>query len=56
MATLVRSMAENGTVVTYGGMSRKPLTAPIGPLLFNNVSLRGFWMTQWVANNSAEVR
>lgn len=56
VATLVRSMAENGTVVTYGGMSRKPLTAPIGPLLFNNVSLRGFWMTQWVANNSAEAR
>lgn len=32
--------------VTYGGMSRKPLTVPTGSLIFNDIKVVGFWMTR----------
>ena len=35
------------TVVTYGGMSKKPVIAGTGHLIFGDVCLRGFWMTRW---------
>lgn len=34
-------------MVTYGGMSREPVTVPTSALIFKDVSVRGFWMTQW---------
>lgn len=44
---LSRSLADGGTMVTYGGMSRKPLIIPTGKLIFNDIKLKGFWMTRW---------
>ncbi|MCL4128156.1 UNVERIFIED_CONTAM: hypothetical protein GTU68_036887 [Idotea baltica] len=44
---LMRQLADGGTMVTYGGMSRQPVTVPVGSLIFNDVILRGFWMTRW---------
>lgn len=35
-------------VVTYGGMSKRPVSVPTGKLIFNDLSYRGFWMTRWV--------
>jgi trans-2-enoyl-CoA reductase len=43
----VRHLAPNGTMVTYGGMSRQPLIIPTGSLIFLNHKFQGFWMTQW---------
>jgi len=34
-------------MVTYGGMSKQPVTVPTGSLIFQDVSVRGFWMSQW---------
>lgn len=50
--SLVRNLRNNGVLVTYGGMSREPLTVPTSVFIFKNISLRGFWMTQWHKNNS----
>lgn len=44
-----------GTLVTYGGMAKKPLQIPAKSLIFKNISLRGFWMTQWKRNNQKDV-
>ena len=44
---LVKAMAENATLVTYGGMSRQPLVVPTSPFIFKNIRLAGFWMTRW---------
>ncbi len=56
VATLVRLMDKDSTVVTYGGMSRKPITIPTGPFIFNNISLKGFWLTEWVNQHSKQER
>ncbi|XP_068231180.1 enoyl-[acyl-carrier-protein] reductase, mitochondrial-like [Palaemon carinicauda] len=44
---VLRQLSSNGVMVTYGGMSRQPVTVPVGSLIFTNVSLKGFWMTRW---------
>lgn len=44
---LFRYLGPKGTMVTYGGMSKQPVTVPTGSLIFQDVSVRGFWMSQW---------
>lgn len=53
---IARLLGENGTLVTYGGMSRKPIQLPTSLLIFKNVSVRGFWLTEWVKKHSASER
>ena len=46
-----------GTHVTYGGMSRRPVTVGAGQLIFGDVVVRGFWMSRWnEANEGSEER
>eukprot|EP00045_Choanoeca_perplexa_P017397 m.252118 g.252118 ORF g.252118 m.252118 type:complete len:357 (+) comp17526_c0_seq3:6057-7127(+) len=44
---LSRVLATNGTMVTYGGMSKRPLQLSTASLIFKNLQFRGFWMTRW---------
>ncbi|XP_068180133.1 enoyl-[acyl-carrier-protein] reductase, mitochondrial isoform X2 [Antennarius striatus] len=44
---LLRHLQYGSTMVTYGGMARKPVTIPVGALIFKDVKVRGFWITQW---------
>ncbi|XP_061415998.1 enoyl-[acyl-carrier-protein] reductase, mitochondrial-like isoform X1 [Lethenteron reissneri] len=44
---LLRNIERSGTMVTYGGMSRQPVIIPTSALIFNDVKVLGFWMTQW---------
>lgn len=44
---LAKVCAPGATVVTYGGMSKKPVTIPTGFLIFNDLVFRGFWLTRW---------
>eukprot|EP01118_Nematostelium_gracile_P003532 TRINITY_DN140_c1_g1_i1.p1 TRINITY_DN140_c1_g1~~TRINITY_DN140_c1_g1_i1.p1 ORF type:complete len:177 (-),score=61.35 TRINITY_DN140_c1_g1_i1:4-534(-) len=53
---LARFLAPNGTMVTYGGMSRRPVVVPTSALIFNNINLRGFWLTHWLEQNPVEQR
>jgi len=48
---LARTLGHNGTFVTYGGMSRKPVTLPTSLFLFKNIQAKGFWLTQWNEQN-----
>ena len=34
-------------MVTYGGMSRKPVSLATSHLIFKQIQLHGFWMGQW---------
>jgi trans-2-enoyl-CoA reductase len=36
-------------LVTYGGMSKEPVTVPTSLLIFQDLQFRGFWMTRWYA-------
>ena len=50
-ADLLKYLDRGGTMVTYGGMSKQPLMIPAGPLIFSDVKVRGFWVTQWTKDN-----
>lgn len=53
---MMRYMRPGGTMVTYGGMSKRPLVVPTGSLIFKDLVFRGFWMTRWTQENSSEKR
>uniref|UniRef100_A0A8C7GTV2 Enoyl-[acyl-carrier-protein] reductase, mitochondrial n=1 Tax=Oncorhynchus kisutch TaxID=8019 RepID=A0A8C7GTV2_ONCKI len=41
-----------GSMVTYGGMTKQPITVPVSALIFKNV--QGFWVTQWKITHSRD--
>lgn len=49
---LIRYLDYSGTMVTYGGMSRRPFMAPTGALIFKEVKLCGYWNTMWNQRNA----
>ena len=44
---MLRVLDQAACVVTYGGMSRMPLTLNTADFIFKDLSFRGFWMTAW---------
>lgn len=53
---LARLLGEKGTLVTYGGMSKQPVTLPTSALIFKEISVKGFWLSKWVSTHSKEER
>lgn len=47
---VMRHLQNNSPFVTYGGMSREPVTVPTSALIFKDIQVRGFWMTRWAKN------
>ncbi|KAM3517333.1 hypothetical protein NHJ13051_009072 [Beauveria bassiana] len=45
--TLARALGKGGTLVSYGGMSRQPITLPVGLLIFKDIRFVGFWLSTW---------
>lgn len=52
---MFRHLQKGATMVTYGGMSRGPVTVPTSALIFKDVRVRGFWMTEWSQQNADNV-
>jgi len=48
---LIKHIARQGVVVTYGGMAKQPLSIPTGPLVFNEINVCGFNLTFWNNKN-----
>ncbi|XP_018563468.1 enoyl-[acyl-carrier-protein] reductase, mitochondrial-like [Anoplophora glabripennis] len=44
---IMRLLQNGSPIVTYGGMSREPVTVPTSALIFKDIQVRGFWMTRW---------
>ena len=44
---LMNCLSESGVLVSYGGMSRKPMVVPPGVLIFKKQTVRGFWLLFW---------
>lgn len=47
-----RHLDNHGIMVTYGGMSREPVTVPTASLIFKDLQFSGFWMTRWTKQNA----
>jgi len=44
---LCKALGQKGIMVTYGGMSRKPVTLATSHLIFKQIQLHGIWLGQW---------
>jgi len=53
---MTKLLEKGGTMVTFGGMSLKPVTISTSAAIFNDVTLRGFWMGEWYQSHSLEDR
>ncbi|KAK6142079.1 hypothetical protein DH2020_012181 [Rehmannia glutinosa] len=51
---VLKFLKHGGTMVTYGGMSRKPITVPTSAFIFKDLSLRGFWLQKWMSSDKAK--
>lgn len=49
---LLRVLAPGGQHVTFGAMQFEKVRFPTRELIFSDITLRGFWMDQWMRNNS----
>lgn len=50
--TLLRLLDQDGTMVTYGGMSGQPVTIGTPQLIFKNVRIMGYWHSRWMVQQS----
>lgn len=50
---MLRHLKDGGTMVTYGAMSREPISVPASLLIFKDIALRGFWMGKWKQDHSS---
>lgn len=48
VSDMARLMApRDAVIVSYGGMSKRPISLSVAPFIFHNLTLRGFWMSSW---------
>lgn len=52
--SVAKALGHGATMVTFGGMSRKPVTVPTSLLVSKDLSLRGFNLGAWLDAASAE--
>lgn len=53
---VMRHLANKGKLVTYGAMSREPLTIPNSALIFKDIAFHGFWVSRWTKEHTLEER
>lgn len=51
---LASTLANGGVAVSYGGMSGEDISIPDNLIIFNNVTVRGFWLVNWLTSAGAE--
>src|SRR5260221_745009 len=44
---LMSCLSESGVLVSYGGVSRKPMVVQPGSFIFKKQTIRGFWLRYW---------
>ncbi|KAI8975074.1 hypothetical protein BDF20DRAFT_876804 [Mycotypha africana] len=53
---MARYLGNHGHYVTYGAMSRQPLSLPASLLIFKDVHFHGFWVSKWAEKHTPEER
>ena len=49
---LALNLMDHGTIINYGLLSGKKIQIDPSRLIFNNISVKGFWLTLWLQNMS----
>ena len=53
---MARLMGNGSSLVSYGGMSKKPLSLPADLVAAKQLKVEGFWMSEWNNTHSIEER
>ncbi|RHZ45394.1 hypothetical protein Glove_680g40 [Diversispora epigaea] len=53
---MTKLLRDSSLIVTYGAMSRQPLTIPASQLIFKDLKYVGFWISNWNKINPKEKR
>lgn len=53
---LAKALGKKGVHVTYGGMGKEAVLVGTGSLIFHDITLKGFWLSEWVKESSVEQR
>ncbi|KAF1959571.1 enoyl-acyl-carrier-proteinreductase 1 mitochondrial precursor [Byssothecium circinans] len=51
---MAKLLASNAHFVTYGAMSKQPLTIPASMLIFKDIHFHGFWVSKWSEQNPVD--
>ncbi|TID25223.1 Alcohol dehydrogenase superfamily zinc-containing [Venturia nashicola] len=54
VTAMAKNLSAEAHLVTYGAMSKQPVTLPTGLLIFKNIHFDGFWVSKWSDNNPEE--
>ena len=44
-------LADGSSLVTYGAMSKQSLPVPAAPLIFRDITVRGYWHSRWMVKH-----
>ena len=53
---MIRLLGNDAHLVSYGAMSKQPLSIPTSNFIFKNLTCHGFWQSQWYKTRSQEER
>jgi mitochondrial enoyl-[acyl-carrier protein] reductase / trans-2-enoyl-CoA reductase len=53
---MARLLDDNAHLVSYGAMSKEPLSLPTSLFIFKNLTCHGFWQTRWYGEKSLNER
>jgi NADPH:quinone reductase-like Zn-dependent oxidoreductase len=53
---VVRALSPGGVMLVYGRLSQDPLPLDSGQMVFRNLTVRGFWLTEWFRRTPIEAR
>lgn len=54
VTAMAKILSSEAHLVSYGAMSKQPITLPTGLLIFKNIHFDGFWVSKWSDRNPAE--
>ncbi|KAN0089368.1 NAD(P)-binding protein [Hyaloscypha variabilis] len=46
-SALIKHLSPSGHLITYGGMSKQPLSLPVSALIFKDIKFSGYWVSRW---------
>lgn len=52
--SMAKHLATGAHMVTYGAMSKQPVSLPTGLLIFKDIHFDGFWVSRWSDKNPQE--
>ncbi|KAJ3556677.1 hypothetical protein NM688_g1894 [Phlebia brevispora] len=53
---MTRFLGEDAHLVSYGAMSKQPLSLPTSAFIFKNLTCHGFWQSRWYKQRTREER